>query len=98
MYVATSEEIKEWLINKEFPGVTHMLVVSDTFNYEDYHVFAVHNVSVNPPQEYKGIYIGDIKKIITFFNSENMQRVMEVYSYSRNLEKQLQERRAWHPD
>lgn len=76
---ATKEFIRNWLqrTTKEY---SHMLVVCDTFDYEDYPVFVNKNEDVNNKIKY---YSG------------NMQRVVEVYNLSINLESQLEAHRVW---
>lgn len=60
---------------------THMIVVCDTFDFEDYPVFV-------EPEE-------DIKERIHFINGRSMQRVMEVYDLRKPLEPQIEAVRAW---
>ena len=95
MNVVTKEDLRGYLSIKtvpkvfaskpEFAGkpVTHMLMVCDTFSWEDYPVYIAEGESITET----------IKQY-----SENMQKVMEVYSYRRDLESQLNEHRAWHLD
>lgn len=71
----TRDEIREWLERGKAQGATHMIVVCDTYDHEDYPVF------VMPGEDAKAKYAE--------YNGQNMQRVMEVYSYARNLEEQL---------
>lgn len=71
----TREEIREWLERGKAEGATHMIVVCDTFDHEDYPVFVK-----------KG---EDVRKVHAEYNGQNMQRVMEVYSYAKDLEEQL---------
>lgn len=71
----TRDEIREWLERGKAQGATHMIVVCDTYDYEDYPVFVM-------PGE-------DVKAKHAEYNGQNMQRVMEVYSYARDLEEQL---------
>ncbi len=86
---ATHNEIANWLTRKitpewyENPGrpVTHMLVVCDTFDYEDYPVYV-------SDQE-------DVHEVIKKHDGPNMQKVMEVYSYKMDLKAQLATERVW---
>jgi hypothetical protein len=57
-----------------------MLVVCDTFSYEDYPVYIL------PDQ--------DLNSAIDQY-SNNMQRVMECYDLRADKEEQLTERRVW---
>ena len=75
------EEIREWLQSAKAMGSTHMLVVCDTYDWEDYPVF----VGVDQ----------DINERIEHFHGPNMQKVMEVYSMSEDLEEQLEKHLNW---
>jgi len=79
--MATSRaNIREWFERGIDEEATHMIVVCDTFDHEDYPVF------VSAGQ--------DARKVASGYNGENMQRVMEVYNLSMDMEEQLRERRA----
>ena len=80
----TQKEIREWLEGGKLEKATHMLVVCDTYDYDDYPVY------VKPGQDPKAIY--------AHYHGPNMQKVMEVYSYNYDLEGQLGEFRACHLD
>ena len=78
----TREEIKAWLENAKSKGATHMLVVCDTFDYEDYQVHVMPGESV--------------EKAIEKYKNMSMSKVMEVYSLSLPIDTQLKEFRCWH--
>jgi hypothetical protein len=78
----TKEEIKAWLENAKSKGATHMLVVCDTFDYEDYQVHVMPGESV--------------EKAIEKYKNMSMSKVMEVYSLSLPIDTQLKEFRCWH--
>lgn len=59
---------------------THMLVVVDTFDYEDYPVYISNHL---------------IDDAIKKYHHVNMQRIMEIYSYGMDLESQLKQGRVW---
>lgn len=80
----TKPEIKEWLEDGKKKGATHMIVVCDTYDYEDYPVYVLQDEDVRGKYEE--------------YNGPNMQLVMEVYSYGRDLDAQIAERRAYHFD
>lgn len=85
MSVTTREMLSRWLDqlygNK---NLTHMIVVCDTFDYDDYPVYISSDEDVKEKEaEYAG---------------KNMQKVMEVYSRNHTREEQLAERRAFHYD
>lgn len=82
--MTTRDEIRGWLDEGVAKGATHVLVVSDTFSYDNYPVFVM-----------KG---QDVKVVKAEHNSEyrrDMQQVMEIYNLSLDLESQLGERMAW---
>ena len=69
--MATKAEIAQWFEQgKKNSENTHMIVVCDTFNYEDYPVYVKNGESV--------------QKIEDQCNRESMQKVMEVYDLSKN--------------
>lgn len=77
---ATKEDIEGWIKQGQAEGATHLIVVCDTFDYDDYPVF------VMPGQ--------DARKEYESRNGKNMQRVMEVYNLSKDIEDQLKQYRA----
>ena len=77
----TKAEIAAWLDQGKRDGAKFMLVVVDTFSYDDYPVYVMANTSVT----------AEVSRY-----SKDMQKVMEVYSYAQDLETQLLEHRAWH--
>ena len=76
--MTTKAEIKTWFEDGEGIAATHMIVMCDTFDYEDYPIYVL-------PGE-------DAKAIAEFKNGSNMQRVMEVYNLSLPMQSQLDER------
>lgn len=84
----TKDEIRQWLKDGRENDATHVIIVCDTFDHTDY------PVSVS-----RGTQVSDkLKEYNNPHNPHNMQRVMEVYNLSMDLEKQLAERCAWHPE
>jgi hypothetical protein len=79
---ATKNEISQWfdngVNNPEKP--THMIVVCDTYEYDDYPVY------VNPSE--------DVQKIYEKYNGPNMQRVIEVYNLKEDKTPQMAVARA----
>lgn len=61
--MTTQKDINEWK-DRAPKGSTHLIVVCDSFSYEDYPVF----VSANE----------DVNTIKSKYNGVNMQRIMEV--------------------
>ena len=72
--------IKDWLNEALEKGATHMLTVWDTYDHADYPVFVM-------PDE-------DVHIVYEKFKNDQMQRVMEVYDMSCNLEDQLNTNRV----
>lgn len=78
----SKETIRGWLQEAQRKGATHVIVVCDTFDHEDY------PVSVMPNE--------DVHTVHAKHDGPNMQRVMEVYAMHLDLEAQLVEHRAFH--
>ncbi|QQR76930.1 hypothetical protein IPJ63_01560 [Candidatus Nomurabacteria bacterium] len=77
----TKNEIREWFLRGIEQGATHLVVVCDTFDHDDYPVFVESNENV--------------KEVESEYNGKNMQKVMEVYNLSKDMESQLNEFRAF---
>ena len=80
----TKQEISDWFDIGIEKGATHMIIVCDTFEYEDYPVY------VMPYENVAG------RKLE--INGYNMQRVIEVYSMKLDKQMQMDENRAFHYD
>ncbi len=81
--IMTKEEIREIVMSGNTGDYSHVVICCDTFDYEDYPVYVK--------------YGEDIRKIIVNYNDCNkMSRVMEVYNYNLDLEKQLNESISYH--
>ena len=78
--MTSQSEIGAWFDDGVNMKATHMLVVCDTFDYDEYPVFAMDAAAC----------------IANYKNSGEMQRVMEVYDLSLDKEKQMREHRAMH--
>lgn len=76
----TKDDIKLWIKEGQDKGATHMIVVCDTYDWDDYPVY------VMPGQ--------DAKSEFNTRNGSNMQKVMEVYNLSKDIDKQLNQHRA----
>ena len=79
--MTTKEEIKEWFIEGVEKGATNMIVMCDTFSYEDYPVYIM-------PGE-------DARHETSIRNGNNMQSVMEVYNLLIPMQHQLNELRSF---
>ena len=79
---ATKQDIQRWL--HEAPqGTTHMAVICDTFDWDDYPVYVEGGEDPHV-------------KLLTYEKGENMTKLMEVYNLSMDLNKQMTEHRAFH--
>ncbi len=80
MSAATRQEISTWFDRGVERGATHMIIVCDTYDHDDYPVFA----------------FGDAEALANHeqHNGKNMQRVMEVYDLRADKDEQMQEHRA----
>lgn len=70
----TRERLREWFDEGVKEGRTHLIVVCDTFDYEDYPVYVS-----------KG---ENVQKVFSEHQGPNMQRVMEVYNLKKPWDKQ----------
>lgn len=82
---ASRQDISRWLDDLYATDeYTHMIVVCDTFDYEDYPVY---------------VPVGrDVREVVEEKTGKNMQRLMEVYSRNHSREEQLGVRRAFNYD
>jgi thiaminase len=78
----TRDDIQTWWCERP-KTTTHMIVVCDTYDHEDYPVYVTQGQDVH-------------EKLAE--HSKDMQRVMEVYSAALPFEAQLREHRAYHLD
>jgi hypothetical protein len=74
-------DIEGWFQRGVNEGATHMIVVCDTFDHEDYPVF------VKPGE--------DVREREKSYQGREMQRVMEVYNLGMNMADQLSQHRAF---
>lgn len=84
----TKEDIKAWLEEGKSRGATHVFIVTDTFDYDDYPVYIL------PEQDVNEVYAEYTQ------GKHEMQRVTEMYSLTgkHDIEAQLKEYRARHLD
>lgn len=81
---ATRQDISRWFDRGVEQSATHLIVVCDTYDYEDFPVY------VQPGQ--------DTREIADRESRRPMQKVMEVYALHLDKEAQLAQRRAFHYD
>lgn len=73
---ATQQDLNYWFKQGVKEKCTHMIIVCDTFDYEDYPVY------VDAGQ--------DPHEVAKKYNGENMQRLMEVYDLRKPFADQCQ--------
>lgn len=81
MTATTKELLATWFDSGVAQGATHMVVVCDTFDYEDYPVY------VSPNQ--------DVGQVFREYDGPNMAKVMEVYDLAKDRDSQLNEWRVF---
>jgi hypothetical protein len=74
----TKADLKRWFREGADEGATHMLVITDTFDWSDYPVY------VKPGE--------DAREIARKYDDVNMQRIMEVYDLRKSWVEQSKER------
>ena len=82
-----------WFEEGKKLGATHMIIVCDTFDHEDYPVY------VEPGEDVRKKafeYGSDNGAGLPTVENEKMSRVMEVYSLSLPMKDQYEELRAFH--
>lgn len=77
----TRKDIIAWLHEGQEKKATHMLVVCDTFDWDDYPVYVM-------PGE-------DAKAVAERNNGPNMTKLMEVYKLADDWQSQLDQRRCF---
>ena len=83
--MTTREDISRWFDDGVRRGATHLIVVCDTFDHEDFPVYVMPG---EDSREVAGKH-DDYSKML---------RVMEVYALRRDKQSQLAEFRAYHLD
>jgi hypothetical protein len=73
--------IRGWFLRGKGLGATHMIVVCDIFDYEDYPVY------VQPGQ--------NVRDMEREYRHKSMQNVMEVYNLALDMDRQLAEHRSF---
>jgi hypothetical protein len=75
---ANKKQIREWLMRGNDGKHSHLIVVCDGFDHENYPVLVK-----------KG---ENVRKIAKRYDGKNMQRIDEVYNYDLDLETQVNQR------
>lgn len=81
----TVADLRRWFNEGKAKKATHMIVVCDTFDYEDYPTYVKEGENV-------------LEKV-AFYRKQEMSKVMEVYSYKKTWEEQgATAGRVWNVD
>lgn len=81
---ASRIDIERWFDEGKNDGSTHMLIVTDTYDWDDYPVY------VDPGD--------DVKAVVAEYEGKDMQKVTEVYALHLDKAMQMAEFRAFHCD
>lgn len=71
----TKLDLRQWFAEGVEAGSTHMIVVCDTFDWDDYPVYVMPGEDVHEREKY--------------YRSSSMQKVMEVYNLQQPMEPQM---------
>ena len=82
MMATTKDDIRQWFQSGIKSGATHMIVVCDTYDWDDYPVYVRQEENVG-------------EKVLEY-HRKNMQKGMEVYDLIMDMDTQLNEHRAFH--
>jgi hypothetical protein len=82
MPAAQQSDLREWFQDGVKEGATHMIVVVDGYDHDDFPVFVT-------PEE-------NSREIAKNYDGVGDYRIMEVYDLRIDMEAQLLERRAFH--
>lgn len=78
---ASVQDIERWFKEGLSRKATHVVVVCDTFDYCDFPVY------VSEDQ--------DVHRVVAASNAASMQRVMEVYKMSMDMDVQIKQHRSF---
>lgn len=79
--IASREDIKGYLEKGKKNGAKYMLMVCDTFDYEDYPVYVKENEK--------------LVDVINKYDGKNMQEIQEIYNLEIDIDEQLNKDRVW---
>lgn len=87
---ARKSELIAWCNMGKDADCTHMIVVCDTYDYDDYPVWIGEKTpwGSNNGREFWEVY--------DEYEAKSMQRIVEVYDLSIDIDLQMCEVRAWH--
>jgi thiaminase len=79
--IASREDIKRYLEKGKKNGAKYMLMVCDTFSFEDYPVYVKENEK--------------LVDIINKYDDKNMQEIQEIYNLEMDIDIKLNKDRVW---
>lgn len=77
----SKKTIHEWIERGKKENATHLIIVCDTYDFDDYPVFVQNGE--------------DPREIESKYSNKNMQRVMEVYNLNKDIDTQLNSHRSF---
>lgn len=78
---ASRDDIRSWFDRGVDQKATHLIVVCDTYDHDDYPVYVISG--------------DDAREKYKEYSGKNMQRVMEVYDLSKPRDEQMNQHRAF---
>ena len=78
---ATRLDIMDWFQEGQSKGATHMIIMCDTYDHEDYPAYVMYGESA--------------KDKVDTLAKGSMQRVMEVYNLNKDMVMQLNQPRSF---
>lgn len=78
---ASKSDIADWFRTGQEQGASHMLIVVDTFDFDDYPVYVAPGV--------------DPAEVCDIYNAKEMRRVLEVYDLGMDMHVQLGQSRCY---
>ncbi len=82
--MASRDRISKWFDRGVKENFTHLIVVTDTFEYSDYPVYVEEG--------------SDVRKMVESVDAKSMQKVTEVYHLASDRDQQLDQSRAYNID
>lgn len=80
--MTTKNDIKNWFIKGKTDDIySHMIIVCDTYDYEDYPIYVKTT--------------DNIHEVIKIYDNVNMQKIMEIYKFDIDMNKQLEHHRSY---
>lgn len=98
--MTSRNDISSWFDSGIQLGATHMIVVCDTYDYDDYPVYVKADPDFPEDREIDRsgwpLIAESARHVVTLFDGPNMQKVMECYDLNMSKAEQMEERRAFH--